>query len=71
MATSGRPWYRLHSKNAQAQFGNWWSDLIVRVVKKESDFPRLPFGSLRDLLPNVLRREYRMKSPASPSSTGA
>jgi hypothetical protein len=54
----GRPWYRNHSKNAQAQFGNWWSDLLDRVVKKHPDFPRLSFGSLRDLLPNILRREY-------------
>ena len=32
--------------------------LLDRVEKKYSGFPRLPFGSLRDLLPNILRREY-------------
>ena len=56
----GKPWYRTHSKNAQSQFGNWWTTLLdrVRAVKEHTDFPKLPFGSLRDLLPNILRREY-------------
>jgi hypothetical protein len=57
----GKPWYRTHSKNSQSQFGNWWSGdngLLERVRKHHADFPRLPFGSLRDLLPNILRREY-------------
>ena len=56
----GKPWYRTHSKNAQSQFGNWWSVLLdrVREDKEHADFPKLPFGSLRDLLPNILRREY-------------
>jgi len=55
---TGKPWYRPHSKNAQSQFGNWIFNMLERVVKKHADFPRLPFGSLRDLLPNILRREY-------------
>jgi len=54
----GRPWYRTHSKNAQSQFGNWWSHLLDRVEEQDPGVPRLPFGSLRDLLPNILRREY-------------
>ena len=29
-----------------------------RVREKHPDFPRLPFGSLRDLLPSILRRDY-------------
>ena len=55
---SGKPLYRTHSKNAQSGFGNWWKNLLDRVRENHSDFPRLPFGSLRDLLPNLLRREY-------------
>ena len=58
MTANGHPWYRSYSKNAQSQFGNWWSDLIGSVRKKHPDIPELPFGSLRDLLPDVLRREY-------------
>jgi hypothetical protein len=59
----GKPWYRPHSKNAQSQFGNWWAGdngLLerIRADKEHADFPKLPFGSLRDLLPNILRREY-------------
>ena len=27
------------------------------MQKTAADFPRLPFGSLRDVLPNVLRRD--------------
>ena len=52
------PWYRPHAKNAQSTFGNWWRSLVGRVQKAEPSFPWLPFGSLRDLLPNMLRREY-------------
>lgn len=55
---TGVPWYRPHSKNAQSQFGNWWSDTLDRVEKEHAGFPRLAFGTLRDLLPNILRREY-------------
>jgi hypothetical protein len=54
----GKPWYRTYSKNAQSQFGNWWAALLERVREHHSDFPRLAFGTLRDLLPNILRREY-------------
>lgn len=54
----GTPWYKTHSSNPQTTFGNWWSDLLDRVEKKHPGFPRLPFGSLRDLLPDILRREF-------------
>ena len=54
----GTPWYRPHQNNAQTKFGNWWSDLLNRVEKRHPGFPRLPFGSLRDLLPDILRREF-------------
>ena len=54
----GKPWYRPDSKNAQSGFGNWWSRIINNVVKDNPNFPKLPFGSLRDVLPNILRQKY-------------
>ena len=56
----GKPWYRTHSKNAQSQFSNWWAALLdnVQAEEEHANFPRLAFGTLRDLLPNILRREY-------------
>ena len=35
-----------------------WNRLLDRVQKSHKDFPRLPFGSLRDTLPNMLRQDY-------------
>lgn len=58
---TGKPWFRPHSANPQAAFGNWWRLLLDRVVKEHPDFSRLPFGSLRELFPDVLRREYTME----------
>jgi hypothetical protein len=52
------PWYRTHSSNPQSKFNRWWSALLDRVKKQHADIPRLPFGSLRDVLPDVLRREF-------------
>jgi hypothetical protein len=46
VTSSGKPWYRAHSKNAQSSFGNWWTHLLDRVKEKYPDFPRLPFGKL-------------------------
>ena len=54
----GTAWYKRHSNNPQTKFGRWWSNLLERVRKQHPDFTMLPFGSLRDLLPNVLRREF-------------
>jgi hypothetical protein len=51
-------WYKRHSSNPQTKFGTWWTALVERVQKKHPDFPMLPFGSLRDLLPNIIRREF-------------
>jgi hypothetical protein len=58
ITNKGQPWYRPHSTNPQSGFGNWWFHLLDKVKEQHPDFPRLPFGSLRDLLPNILRREY-------------
>jgi hypothetical protein len=57
-ASTGKPWFRPEHGNAQTYFGSWWRLLLNRVVKEHERFPLLPFGSLRDLLPDVLRREY-------------
>lgn len=60
MTKNGKPWYRQHSDNPQTAFQNWWKLVLDRITAQEryKDFPRLPFGSLRDLLPNLLRAEY-------------
>ena len=58
LTLTGKPWYRTHSKNPQAHFGNWFGKLLDCVEKSNPGFRRLPFGSLRDVLPNVLRQEY-------------
>jgi hypothetical protein len=55
---TGEPWYRVESKNAQSQFGNWFDRLVLKVQKTKKEFRKLPFGSLRDLFPNILEREY-------------
>ena len=52
----GQPWYNEHAnKNPQAKFTNVLNTLITRVRKSEPSFRRLPFGTLRDTLPNILR----------------
>lgn len=51
-------WYKTHSKNPQTKFTNWWSDLVERTQKKYKDLPSLPFGSLRDTFPDVLRQNF-------------
>ncbi|MGA2062718.1 MAG: hypothetical protein ABSG67_19775 [Thermoguttaceae bacterium] len=58
MTSRNTPWYRTHSRNPQSTFNNWWTILIDRVEKKHQGFLRLPFGTLRDLLPDILRREF-------------
>src|SRR5205807_1362583 len=32
--------------------------LLARVHKSDKDFPTLPFGTLRDTVPDLLRRDY-------------
>jgi hypothetical protein len=58
MTSRSTVWYRTHSSNPQSKFNRWWSDLLKRVKKHNKGFPTLPFGSLRDLLPDILRREF-------------
>lgn len=54
----GTWWYRRHSKNPQTQFSNWWKELITKVQNGFPEFPFLPFGTLRDVLPDILRNRY-------------
>lgn len=57
----GSPWYNeVASKNPQAKFASVWDDLLrrVRKNKEHADFQRLPFGTLRDTLPDVIRHRY-------------
>ena len=57
---NGNSWYKPHRSNPQTLFFNWWNKLLYKVQKEEAnpDFPRLPFGTLRDTLPNILRAKY-------------
>jgi hypothetical protein len=55
---SGKPIYDEALENPQAGFANMWTRLLDRVRKSHRDFPRLPLGSLRDTLPNLLRQRY-------------
>ena len=54
----GQPWYRERTKNPHSKFSNVWSGLIRRVQKSDSKFRRLPVGTLRDTLPDLLRHRY-------------
>lgn len=58
VTSTGAPWYRVHSKNAQSEFAGWMSDLLDRVQEVDPSFRRLPFGSFRDVLPDVIRNRY-------------
>lgn len=55
---SGTWWYRGGSSNPGSKFYKWWSDLIKRVQKQKEGFRYLPFGSLRDTLPDLLTAKY-------------
>jgi hypothetical protein len=50
----GKPLYRGNT-NPQQRFHNLWNHLVERVQKHERGFRYLPFGTLRDTIPNILR----------------
>ncbi len=52
---TGEPIYSENADNPQAGFANTWNRLLDRVEKSHPKFKRLPFGTLRDTLPNALR----------------
>lgn len=55
VSDKGMPWYREHATNAQYHFANAWTRLLKRVRKSDPEFSILPFGTLRDTLPDLLR----------------
>lgn len=57
VSEKGQPWYNVAATNAQYKFANTWTRLLKRVRKSpsHSNFRNLPFGTLRDTLPDVLR----------------
>ena len=59
VSEDGNPLYVEDSKNAQSGFANQWYDLLKRVRKSEPSFPSLPFGTLRDTLPDLLRQNFQ------------
>lgn len=54
----GKQLYKEKKVNGQVPFANRWDKLIDRVQKHHTDFPHLPFGTLRDTLPDVLRHRF-------------
>jgi len=59
VSDQGQPWYNERASNAQYKFANTWNRLLDRVRKSHPDFRRLPFGTLRDTLPDLLRHRER------------
>lgn len=55
---SGNPLYDESLGNPQSGFANLWTRLRNRAIAKDGNLPKLPFGSLRDTLPDHLRHEY-------------
>lgn len=56
---TGKPLYAESSKNPAASFSNLWTRLLARVRKHEGEnFRKLPFGTLRDTLPDMLRHTH-------------
>lgn len=54
----GEPWYSEDSTNSQAKFANVWKRLFNRVKKSQHEFRYLPFGTLRDTVPDLLRHRF-------------
>ena len=59
VSEQGKPLYRENTKNPHSNFSNAWKDLIKRVWKSEPSFRFLPFGTLRDTLPDTLRQLFK------------
>lgn len=56
---NGTVLYNEKSANPQSPFAKLWNELVGRVRQEHSDLPILPFGSLRDTLPDLLRHRYQ------------
>jgi hypothetical protein len=56
---TGNPVFKAYSKQPASEINNWWNKtLMPRVIEANRNFRSLPFGSLRDVLPNILARDY-------------
>ena len=44
------------AKNPQYKFANLWTDVTEKLKETDETFPKYPFGSLRDTLPDELRQ---------------
>ena len=58
LTSTGKPIYKRYSKQPSSEIDSWWTGHIRRVQKKHPDLEALPFGSLRDVLPNILTRDF-------------
>jgi hypothetical protein len=60
ISEKGQPWYNEAASNAQYKFANSWTRLLDRVAKSpsHSEFRKLPFGTLRDTLPDLMRHRF-------------
>lgn len=57
LTDNGRPyWSKTASGNRSQLIPNLWCRLLDRVQKDHTDFPRLPFNSLRDTSANMIRQ---------------
>ena len=67
LTANGNPLFRDYSRNAQTGFANAWTRLLKRVREREGDHAvrRLPFGTLRNQLPDWLGGEHARAIVAS------
>lgn len=54
---NGKQLYNESLENAQQATAKIWNGLVARVQKNHEDFPHLPYGSLRDTIPDLLRQQ--------------
>ncbi|HMP03150.1 MAG TPA: helix-turn-helix domain-containing protein [Gemmatales bacterium] len=62
---TAQPMYNEDSQNPQSEFENSWNRLLERTQKSFPDFRCLPFGTLRDTAPDLLRTKYKESELAS------
>ena len=56
--SEGQPMWDEMSHKPHNPFSNLWNRLLRRVRETEPVFPAFPLGSMRNVLPEFLRREY-------------
>ncbi|WP_339735029.1 hypothetical protein [uncultured Gimesia sp.] len=54
---NGKRLYNESVANPQQATASIWNDLVAKVQKNDTGFPHLPYGSLRDTIPDLLRQE--------------